>query len=170
MTDVLGLPAPPNQPIEPARIPSDDELARWEAQYKAMYRAQHTARNRALDEMGADLGDKPMRADLVLATLEAQEAVAEAFVDAGTVARGARARDRGFGDRRAHIAAMWNPYRPGAQTEYDYGLFMAWFAGWKQAGQTVDRNPATRPRGYTPPKEGAVDIYARPMLMPVKPP
>jgi hypothetical protein len=155
MTDVLGLPAPPNQPIEPARIPSDGELDRWEAQYKATYRAQHAARNDALDRMATGLDDRPMRADVLLATLEAHEAAADGFVDVGEVDRIARARGRGFSDRRAHIAATWNPYRPGTQTEYHYGSFMAWYAGWKQAGQTVDRNPETRPRGYTPPQPGA---------------
>lgn len=70
----------------------------------------------------------------------------------------ASARDRGFGARREGLAATANPYwdpakdagiPPGYDHFPDRDRFMAWYAGWCQAG---DQSHVYGPRGYTPPQ------------------
>jgi hypothetical protein len=140
-----------------SRVPSLAELEQWELAYKIHYRTQHRARNQALHDMGME--DAPaMRVDKVAGMLEAEEAAAFSLVDEAEHMAIAMARGAGFIDRRDGKPATANPYwdiekvnalRPGDDEHSQNHRYMAWFAGWAQAG---DQSHVYGPRGYTPPK------------------
>jgi hypothetical protein len=138
-------------------VPTPDELRAWELRFKAMYQAQHRARNEAYERMfqvmrGEDdremFSAAPMRLDHAVAYVQGEVEAAEALVSMDVEAL-SNARGRGF-------CAMRDDKPIDSCTETDWDLFMAWHASYQQAlPQTVDRDPATRSRGYTPPQPGA---------------
>jgi hypothetical protein len=139
-----------------APIPTDAELRQWETHYKARYKAAHTARNRAILDMANGEEAIPKRADLVLEDLHAEQDAALGLVDESREQNVAIARGEGFGARRSDKAATENPHWPALSRELNYGgtlshdLFMAWYAGWVQAGD--QSHVLDGSRGYTPPQ------------------
>jgi hypothetical protein len=142
------------------------ELCQWEAAYRACYRIEHRARNQAMLQMFAEEDPEPARVDVVAAKVEAELGAAESLVRERHHQDVAEARGAGFVARRDGKAANENPHWPALRKELNYGgtpahdRYMAWYAGWVQADPnlTVDGNPATRPRGYTPPVKGAPKV------------
>ena len=133
-----------------APIPTDAELRHWETHYKARYKATHRARNQAILQM-ATQDPVPKRADLVLEDLEAEERASRDLVDEDTVEAVAWARGRGFDARRAGQLATDNPNQLDTRIAlYNDDRFMAWYAGWVQAGD--QSHVLDGSRGYTPPQ------------------
>jgi hypothetical protein len=138
-------------PASLAPIPTDAELRHWETHYKARYKAAHLARNRAILDMANGEEAIAKRADLVLEDLHAEQDAALGLVDEREVSAVAGARNVGFAARRLGYAATLNPYT--WQEGYNVlhsDTFMAWYAGWVQAGD--QSHVLDGSRGYTPPQ------------------
>ena len=117
----------------------------WEMQYQARYRAQNRARNRAMLEL-FEGEPTPMRIDLLAAHVEAELTAAEELTTTADHEAVSRARANGYLCGRSCMSPANGPDLANRDE------FMAWHAGWHQGyPREVDRDEATRPRGYTPP-------------------
>jgi hypothetical protein len=124
-------------------VPTQDEVRAWELEYNARYRAKHRARNAALASMFEE-ESTPMRIDHTVAHVEGELEAALGLMqlDHEVIAK---ARGDGYEVGRAQAPADAPAYE-------NFDEFMAWHAGWHQGyPREVNRDLATRERGYTPP-------------------